>query len=49
MNVVLSFATQNEIDLDDAKKLYENKIMMIAEGTNMPSTNEAADFFIETN
>ena len=41
-------ATQNEIDMEDARTLISNGCMAIAEGANMPSTNEAADLFNES-
>ncbi|MGU9951702.1 MAG: NADP-specific glutamate dehydrogenase [Gammaproteobacteria bacterium WSBS_2016_MAG_OTU1] len=34
-------ATQNEIELDDAKRLLRNKCQMVIEGANMPTTLEA--------
>ena len=40
-------ATQNEIDLDDAKTLLKNGCFVVAEGANMPSTPEAVEQFIE--
>ncbi|MGO5333246.1 NADP-specific glutamate dehydrogenase [Enterococcus cecorum] len=40
-------ATQNEINLDQAKQLVANGIKVVAEGANMPSTLEAANYFIE--
>jgi len=42
-------ATQNEIDLDDAKNLVANGIKLVAEGANMPSTIEAVHYFNEHN
>ncbi len=39
-------ATQNEVDLDDAKTLLKNGCYLVAEGANMPSTPEAAEQFI---
>lgn len=38
-------ATQNEIDLEDAKKLHANGCKLVAEGANMPSTAEAISYF----
>ena len=35
-------ATQNEIELDDAKALVKNGTFLVCEGANMPVTNEAA-------
>jgi len=46
-NVAFPCATQNEIQEDDAKKLLANGCMMVSEGANMPSTNEAVEIFIE--
>ncbi len=41
VDIALPCATQNEIDESDAKTLVENGVMAVAEGANMPSTNEA--------
>jgi len=41
-------ATQNEIDMADAGSLISNGCMAVAEGANMPSTNEAVDLFNES-
>jgi glutamate dehydrogenase/leucine dehydrogenase len=46
VDVALPSATQNEIELVDAKMLIENNVMAVAEGANMPSTNEAVDAFL---
>lgn len=40
-------ATQNELTLSDAKALLKNGCQLVSEGANMPSTQEAADAFIE--
>ncbi|OFI49314.1 glutamate dehydrogenase [Floricoccus tropicus] len=40
-------ATQNEINIDQAKILADNGVKVVAEGANMPSTLEAAEYFIE--
>ena len=40
-DVALPCATQNELLEDDAKALVKNGCMAVAEGANMPSTNEA--------
>ncbi len=40
-------ATQNEIDLDDARSLLENGCAVVCEGANMPCTPEAVDLFVE--
>ena len=46
-DIALPCATQNELNLDDAKALFENGCFAVAEGANMPSTREATDFFVE--
>ena len=46
-DIALACATQNEIDLDSAKKLVENGVICVGEGANMPSTNDAIKYFIE--
>lgn len=40
-DIALPCATQNELDADDAKTLVANGCQCIAEGANMPSTDEA--------
>ena len=37
-------ATQNELNLEDAKTLYENGCYCVAEGANMPTTLDATEF-----
>lgn len=39
-------ATQNELNLEDAKLLYHNGCRLVCEGANMPSTLEAIDFML---
>lgn len=46
-DIALPCATQNELDLEDAKTLKANGCFAVAEGANMPSTREATDFFLE--
>lgn len=46
-DIALPCATQNELDLEDAKTLKANGCFAVAEGANMPSTREATDFFVE--
>ena len=46
-DIALPCATQNELNLDDAKALKSNGCFAVAEGANMPSTREATDFFLE--
>ncbi len=45
-DIALPCATQNELNLDDAKMLKANGCYAVAEGANMPSTREATDFFL---
>ena len=45
VDVALPCATQNELDENDAKTLVKNGVICVAEGANMPSTNEAVRFF----
>ncbi len=44
-DVALPCATQNEIEGKHAKKLVENGVQLVAEGSNMPSTPEAIQIF----
>ena len=46
-DIALPCATQNELNLDDAKALVANGVMAVAEGANMPTTMEATDYLLE--
>lgn len=46
-DIALPCATQNELNLEDAKTLVANGCFAVAEGANMPSTREATDLFVE--
>jgi glutamate dehydrogenase (NADP+) len=46
-DIAMPCATQNEISLDDAKMLVKNGVIAVAEGANMPSTPEAAQYFVD--
>ena len=46
VDIALPCATQNELDLDDAKTLVKNKVLAVAEGANMPTTPEATELFL---
>ena len=46
-DIALPCATENELNLDDAKKLTDNGCYVVAEGANMPSTTNAVNHFIE--
>lgn len=45
-DIALPCATQNELDLDDAKALVKNKCFAVGEGANMPSTPEAIEYLL---
>ena len=47
VDIALPCATQNELDLDDAKALVANGVIAVAEGANMPTTIEATQYFQE--
>ena len=49
VDVALPCATQNELDEQDAATLIKNGVICVAEGANMPSTNEAAKAFEAAN
>ena len=44
-DIALPCATQNELDLEDAKMLVANGVICVAEGANMPTTMEATEYF----
>ena len=46
-DIALPCATQNELNLEDAKALVQNGCYAVGEGANMPSTIEATNYFIE--
>ncbi|HOL80034.1 MAG TPA: NADP-specific glutamate dehydrogenase, partial [Clostridiales bacterium] len=46
-DIALPCATQNELNLEDAKMLVNNGVFAVAEGANMPTTAEAVDFLLE--
>ena len=46
-DIALPCATQNEINLTNAKLLVQNGCVAVAEGANMPCTPEAAELFLE--
>ena len=43
-DVALPCATQNELDIEDAKQLVANGCMAVCEGANMPTTEEATKY-----
>ena len=46
-DIALPCATQNELHLDDAKQLVANGCKAVAEGANMPTTEDATKFLQE--
>ncbi len=46
-DIALPCATQNELDLEDAKMLVANGTIAVAEGANMPTTEEATKYLLE--
>ncbi len=44
-DIALPCATQNDIKLEDAKKLVASGIMAVGEGANMPCTYDAIEYF----
>ncbi|MBP7606816.1 MAG: glutamate dehydrogenase, partial [Giesbergeria sp.] len=45
VDIALPCATQNELTEEDAHLLIQNGVLCVAEGANMPCTNEAAKVF----
>ena len=43
-DIALPCATQNELDLEDAKALVANGVIAVCEGANMPTTLEATEY-----
>ena len=46
-DIALPCATQNELDLEDAKALVANKVFAVCEGANMPTTPEAIHYLMQ--
>jgi len=46
-DIALPCATQNELDIEDAKALVRNGCFAVGEGANMPTTLEATKLFLE--
>ena len=46
-DIALPCATQNELQLEDAKNLVANGVVAVAEGANMPTTIEATEYLQE--
>ena len=47
VDVIMPCATQNEVNLDDAKKMVANGLKYYVEVSNMPTTNEAVAYLME--
>lgn len=45
VDIALPCATQNELNIDDAKMLVNNKVICVCEAANMPCTPEAIELF----
>lgn len=46
-DIALPCATQNELDLEDAKALVANKVFCVCEGANMPTTPDAIHYLMK--
>ena len=46
-DIALPCATQNELHLADAEQLVKNGVIAVAEGANMPSTEDATNYLLE--
>jgi len=46
-DIALPCATQNELNLDDAKALVRNGVIAVGEGANMPTTLDATEYLIQ--
>ena len=49
VDIALPCATQNELNIDDAKALVANGVVAVAEGANMPTTLDATKYLQENN
>eukprot|EP00477_Mikrocytos_mackini_P000221 GAHX01000234.1.p1 GENE.GAHX01000234.1~~GAHX01000234.1.p1 ORF type:complete len:479 (-),score=97.53 GAHX01000234.1:903-2339(-) len=47
LDILLPCATQNEVTLEGSKVLKELGLQYVAEGANMPTNNDAIDFFLK--
>lgn len=46
-DVALPCATQNELNIEEAKVLIDNKVLAVSEGANMPTVHEATKEFLQ--
>ena len=44
-DIIMPCATQNDIQLEHAKQIVDNKVKFVCEVANMPCTNEAVQYF----
>ncbi|WP_066505740.1 NADP-specific glutamate dehydrogenase [Abyssisolibacter fermentans] len=49
VDIIMPCATQNEIRLEDAKKIVANGVKYVTEVSNMPTTNEALKYLQDNN
>ncbi len=47
VDVIMPCATQNEVDMEEAKKIVANGVKYYVEVSNMPTTNEAVAYLME--
>ncbi len=47
VDIIMPCAIQNDITIEHAKMIVDNGVKYVAEGANMPCTNEAVDYFLE--
>ena len=47
VDVVMPCATQNEIDIEEAKQITANNVKYVVEVSNMPTTNEAIAYLVD--
>ena len=48
-DIALPCATQNELNLDDARNLVKGGVLAVAEGANLPTTPDATEFLMQNN
>ncbi len=48
VDVVMPCATQNEVDMEEAKKIVANGVKYYVEVSNMPTTNEAVAYLMQS-
>ncbi len=47
VDIMMPCATQNDVDMEEAKKIAKNKIKYYIEVANMPTTNDALQFLLK--